>query len=181
VWRAPRQGVRAAQRLAALLGVDVRDADRVEPTAGLPAGRDDRDRARRAVHQPVRGRARKDAPERALPRRAHHEQAGVIGLGRLVERPRGARAGQPATLDRDPLRLERSLRLRQRVRGIHDEVLVLLPGARPVTFRADRGDDERRSGEACRGDAEVDWGAVGGRRVVPNNDRLAHPRLLSCG
>ena len=92
-----------------------------------------------AVHEPLRGRPVKTRPITPCRVESTHEKAGVLGFGSLVQRPRGgscqsARGTRPAYL-----RLELALRLGQRVRGIHDEIIVLLSGAQPVTRRADRG------------------------------------------
>ena len=169
----PRERVGTAQRLAALVGVDVGHADRVHRTARLPAVRHDGDRARGAVHQPVGRRARQDPADRPATGGSDHEQPGPLGLGRLVQGARGARARQLAALDRDALGLELARDAPERLGGVGAEVVVQLAGGGPLA-PGHGGDDQRRAGEARGRDAEVDGGVIGADRVVADEDRLAH-------
>lgn len=117
-----RESVRAAKRLATLLGVDERDADRPHTAAvGIPGGVHDRDRAPRAMDQALAGRT-----EHAFARgsAADAQQPRLVVLGGLVQRTGGRIPGQQEHFGADALGLELGPDLAQFVRRVRDEVVV---------------------------------------------------------
>ena len=166
--------VRGRERGLGLVASVVADADGLDRTGIRVSARDDRDRARRAVQQPLPGAPRDDAACRPTTGRADDDQGDAGPLGERMERVRRRRVGDRLGARRDALDAGRHAV--QQLLGVGSQVLavgLVRTATWHVAVREDRHESERGAGRL--GDA----GGEGQRvlragRVVDSDDDLGH-------